>query len=91
LERHRALHQHRLGSCRGLLVVTRAGVEYQPDEAEHQAKDGFVMPFTRFLSEKSGDSLIIKSNDRAYRFKAAVEGGAGDHIERLDAAIARLR
>jgi len=87
----RVVHQHRLGSCRGLLVVTRSGVEYQPDEAEHQAKDGFVMPFTRFLSEKSGDSLIIKSNDRDYRFKAAVEGRGGDHIEQLDAAIARLR
>ena len=87
----RVVHQHRLGSCRGLLVVTRAGVEYQPDEAEHQVKDGFVLPFTRFLSEMSGDSLIIKSNDRDYRFKAAVDGGASDHIEQLDAAIARLR
>jgi hypothetical protein len=87
----RVVHQHRLGSCRGLLVVTRAGVEYQPDEAEHQAKDGFVMPFTRFLSERSGDSLVIKSNDRDYRFKAALAGNGSEHIERIDAAIARLR
>jgi len=87
----RVVHQHRLGSCRGLLVVTRDGVEYQPDETEHQAKDGFAFPYTRFLSEKSGASLVIKSNDRDYRFKADMPGKAGEHIEQIDAAIARLR
>ena len=68
----RVVHQHRLGSCRGLLVVTRDGVEYQPDAAEHQVKDGFALPYTRFLSEMSGGSLVIKSNDRDYRFKPDV-------------------
>jgi hypothetical protein len=87
----RVVHQHRLGSCRGLLVVTRDGVEYQPDAAEHQVKDGFALPYTRFLSEMSGGSLVIKSNDRDYRFKPEVAGGARDHIAQLDAAIAQLR
>ena len=85
------MHQHRLGSCRGLLVVTRDGVEYQPDETEHQVKDGFAFPYTRFLSEKSGASLVIKSNNRDYRFKADMPEKASEHIEQIDAAIARLR
>ena len=76
----RVVHQHRLGSCRGLLVVTRDGVEFQPDAAEHQVKDGFALPYTRFLSEMSGGSLVIKSNDRDYRFKPEVPGSARDHI-----------
>ena len=63
----------------------------EADETEHQAKDGFAFPYTRFLSEKSGASLIIKSNDRDYRFKADMPGKAGGHIEEIDAAIARLR
>jgi hypothetical protein len=87
----RVVHQHRLGSCRGLLVVTRDGVEYQPDAAEHQVKDGFALPYTRFLSEMSGSSLVIKSNDRDYRFKPEAPSSARDHIEQLDAAIAQLR
>jgi len=87
----RVVHQHRLGSCRGLLVVTRDGVEYQPDETEHQVKDGFAFPYTRFLSEKSGASLVIKSNNRDYRFKADMPEKASEHIEQIDAAIARLR
>jgi len=87
----RVVHQHRLGSCRGLLVVTRDGVEYQPDAAEHQVKDGFALPYTRFLSEMSGSSLVIKSNDRDYRFKPEAPSTARDHIEQLDAAIAQLR
>jgi len=87
----RVVHQHRLGNCRGLLVVTRDGVDYQPDEAEHQAKDGFTFEYTRFLSEMSGDSLVIRSNNRDYRFKADVAGNGDGHIERIDAAIARLR
>ena len=75
-----------------MLVVTRDGVEYQPDETEHQTKDGFSFPYTRFLSEMSGDSLIIKSNNRDYRFKPAVAAGRhDDRIERLDAAIASQR
>jgi diguanylate cyclase (GGDEF)-like protein len=85
----RVVHQHRLGSCRGLLVVTRNGVDYQPDEAEHQAKDGFSFEYTRFLSEMSGGNLIIRSDSRDYRFKPA--SGGNDQIERIDAAIARQR
>ena len=85
------VHQHRLGSCRGLLVVTRDGVEYRPDAVEHQVKDGFALPYTRFLSEMSGASLVIKSNDRDYRFKPDVPGSDRDHIEQIDAAIAQLR
>jgi hypothetical protein len=87
----RVVHQHRLGSCRGLLLVTRDGVEYQPDGAEHQTKDGFVLPYTRFLSEMSGANLVIKSNDRDYRFRAEAPSNARDHVEQIDAAIAQQR
>lgn len=87
----RVVHQHRLGNCRGLLVVSRDGVDYQPDDAEHQERDGFTFPFTRFLSVLTRDSLVIRSDNRDYRFRAEIEDNGGVHLERIDAAIARQR
>ena len=85
------VHQHRLGSCRGQLVVSRDGVSYVPDDAE-QSKDGFRLRYTQFLDELSGGSLRITSNDRDYRFRVAVPSGHDrEQLERLTAAIARFR
>ena len=85
------VHQHRLGSCRGQLVVSRDGVSYTPDETE-QSKDGFRLRYTQFLDELNGESLRISSSDRDYRFRVAAPSGHDrEQLERLAAAIARFR
>ena len=85
------VHQHRLGSCRGQLVVSRDGVAYIP-EGEAESKDGFRLKYTQFLDELSGGRLRITSCGRAYRFRPAVTSGNDrDQLERLTAAIARFR
>ncbi|MFI5077678.1 MAG: hypothetical protein ACHQRO_10070, partial [Vicinamibacteria bacterium] len=87
----RVVHQHRFGSCRGQLVVSRDGVAYIP-EGEGQDKDGFRFKYTQFLDETNGGSLRITSNDREYRFRVAVPSGSDkEQLERLTAAIARFR
>jgi len=87
----RVVHQHRLGSCRGQLVVSRDGVAYTPDD-DPQGKDGFHLKYTQFLDELSGDSLRITSKSRDYRFRVAASS-PDEHaeLERLAAAIARFR
>ena len=87
----RVVHQHRLGSCRGQLVVSRDGVAYVPED-EGQGKDGFRLRYTQFLDELNGGSLRITSSDRDYRFRVAVPSGSDrEQLERLTAAIARFR
>jgi EAL domain-containing protein (putative c-di-GMP-specific phosphodiesterase class I)/GGDEF domain-containing protein len=87
----RVVHQHRFGSCRGQLVVSRDGVAYIPDGDELH-KDGFRFKYTQFLDELSAGGLRITSNDRDYRFRVAVPSGSDrEQLERLTSAIARFR
>jgi len=87
----RVVHQHRLGSCRGQLVIGRDGVTYIPDD-DARGNDGFRLKYTQFLDELSGDSLRITSNHRDYRFRvAAPSADERDQLERLAATIARFR
>jgi EAL domain-containing protein (putative c-di-GMP-specific phosphodiesterase class I)/GGDEF domain-containing protein len=88
----RVVHQHRLGSCRGQLVVSRDGVAYIPEDEGEGGKDGFRLRYTQFLDEVSGGSLRISSSDRDYRFRVAVSSGDDrEQLERLAATIARFR
>jgi EAL domain-containing protein (putative c-di-GMP-specific phosphodiesterase class I)/GGDEF domain-containing protein len=87
----RVVHQHRLGSCRGQLVVSRDGVAYVP-ENDGDVEDGFSLKYTQFLDELGGDSLRITSNHRDYRFR--VDGSSSDgreQLQRLATAMARFR
>jgi len=87
----RVVHQHRLGSCRGQLVIGRDGVTYIPDD-DARGNDGFRLKYTQFLDELSGDSLRVTSNHRDYRFRvAAPSADERDQLERLAATIARFR
>ena len=87
----RVIHQHRLGSCRGQLVVSRDGVAYVPED-DGPGKDGFRLKYTQFLDELNGASLRITSNNRDYRFKvAASSGNEHEQLERLVTAIAKFR
>ena len=74
------VHQHRLGSCRGQLVVSPVGVSYVPGDPG-EAKDAFNLGHNQFLHELDGDSLTIRSTEKAYRFKVAeATGVTGDHL-----------
>jgi hypothetical protein len=87
----RVVHQHRLGNCRGQLVVNRDGVAYIPED-DGPGKDGFRLKYTQFLDQLSGASLRITSNDRDYRFKVAAPSAHDrEQLEQLVAAIARFR
>jgi len=87
----RVVHQHRLGSCTGQLVVSRDGVAFIPEE-DGQSKDGFRLKYTQFLDEVGGGGLRITSSDRDYRFRVAASSrNDREQLERLAAAIARFR
>jgi hypothetical protein len=86
------IHQHRLGSCRGRLTVTREGVEFIPD-ARSEGDDAFKLKYKHLLPVLAGGNLTIRSPERAYRFKAA-GGEAGkddDRLERLVASMTQFR
>jgi diguanylate cyclase (GGDEF)-like protein len=84
------VHQHRIGYCRGVLVVSAAGISYVPGEAD-QRKDAFAFAHDQFLHELKDDSLTIRSTDRAYRFKAADATGRDSQLAELVQSLTRLR
>jgi len=87
----RVVHQHRLGSCRGLLVVSREGLAFVPDERDGDSEHAFRLNPAQFLHVLAGDGLTIKSQDKVYRFKAAAAGEGDDQLARLVENISRLR
>jgi diguanylate cyclase (GGDEF)-like protein/PAS domain S-box-containing protein len=88
------VHRHVLGSCRGLLIVSRDGVVFVPDKEKGEVKDAFTLKYNEFLYVLSDDRLTIKSNAKTYRFKAADVTGKDDNRSRLQKvveSITRLR
>jgi hypothetical protein len=85
----RVVHQHRLGSCRGLLTASRDALAFAPDDAPGQAHDGFNLLHGQFLHAQDGDALLIRSAERAYRFRS--EEGGSQRLGALMQSIARLR
>lgn len=84
------LRQHVLGSCRGLLNVSPAGVSFVPEKG----KDAFTLEYHQFLSALSEDSLTIKSETKTYRFKVAGAASTDETRSQLQAimdAVARSR
>jgi EAL domain-containing protein (putative c-di-GMP-specific phosphodiesterase class I)/GGDEF domain-containing protein len=84
----RVVHEHRLGSCRGLLTASEAGLAFAPEG--NDASDGFSLGHGHFLHALTNEGLTIKSQERTYRFKAAAAGEATS-LEALVASIARFR
>ena len=87
------IHQHRLGSCRGLLVVSRRGVTFVPDKAKGQINDAFSFRHGDFLYAVTDEKLTIKSAARTYRFEAAgaTRSGNAEDLKRIVGSITRLR
>jgi hypothetical protein len=89
----RVVHRHRLGSCRGVLAVSRSGIAFVPEESD-EGKDAFTFEYGQFIHDLDDGSLTIRSNDRTYRFTAAAAAGRGDNgdeLRRLAASIERFR
>ena len=78
-----AVHQHRFGNCRGMLVVSRDGVAFLPDEGKEKGADAFSFSHSEFLHSLEDGSLTIKSRDRTYRFKAALATDKDDNENKL--------
>jgi len=62
------VHQHRLGSCHGRLEVGRSGVAFASQDDD--GKEAFTLKYADFLHSLDGDTLILKTATRTYRFKA---------------------
>jgi hypothetical protein len=81
-------HQHRLGNCRGRLIVSRDGVAFVPDEVT--ANDAFALKHTEFLHTLADGTLSIKSATRTYRFKALAANGTDERGDGLDDVVNRI-
>ena len=84
------VHQHRLGSCRGRLEVTRDGVAFVSEtEGDNEA---FTLKYMEFLNAVSDDTLIVKSATKTYRFKSTATGSDNKvQLRNLADTIARSR
>lgn len=84
------VHQHVLGGCRGILIVSQEGVSFVPDKD----KDAFSLKYDELLCALSGDNLTIKSDAKTYRFKAANVTGKDENraqLKKVIESIARFR
>jgi hypothetical protein len=70
------VHRHRLGNCRGVLSVSRQGIEYVPEG--HDPKDAFRFAYGQFVHAVDGDGLTIKTADRTFRFEPLTVNGVRD-------------
>jgi len=81
------MHLHRIGSCHGRLEVSRNGVAFVSKE-----DDGLTLKYSEFVHALADDTLILKSVNKTYRFKAAASGKeSGNQLRDLADRIARSR
>ena len=84
------MHQHRLGSCHGRLEVGRGGVAFASQEDD--SKEAFTLKYADFLHSLDGDTLILKTATRTYRFKAEESQGVNrDPLRQIADRMTQLR
>lgn len=64
------VHQHALGSCRGILKVSQEALSFDSEKG----KDSFSLRYSEFSYATSNDQLTIRSSSRTYRFKSSAAG-----------------
>jgi hypothetical protein len=81
------VHRHRLGNCRGVLNVSRQGIEYVPEGTDR--KDAFRFAYGQFVHGVDGDGLTIKTSDRTFRFEPVIVNGVrdGKELAALEASL----
>lgn len=72
----RVVHQHRLGSCRGVLKASARGLEFAPEAPG--GRDAFTLGYGEFLHDLDGDALVVKTSGRTFRFQAVEVNGKQD-------------
>jgi len=75
-------HKHAFSSCRGILRISEAGVEFKTGETDHS----FFEPFVRLrsLSVDEDEVSIRTSNNKKYNFRL-LNAGDGMKVRRLAA------
>jgi EAL domain-containing protein (putative c-di-GMP-specific phosphodiesterase class I)/GGDEF domain-containing protein len=81
----KVMHQHRIGSCEGLLVVSRDGVAFVPDDAS--GKDALTLRPADFLPTLDNDTLTLKTTSRTYRFKHVRAAGEPESTKPFEEAL----
>jgi diguanylate cyclase (GGDEF)-like protein len=83
----RVVHQHRLGSCRGVLTASTQGLQFEPEGPA--SKDAFTFGYGNFVHGLDGETLVVKTSDRTFRFRSVNTNGASD--SGLTALLASLK
>jgi diguanylate cyclase (GGDEF)-like protein len=83
----RVLHQHRLGGCRGVLKASAQGLAFEPEGPA--SKDAFTFAYRDFVHQLDGETLVLKTSNRTYRFEPINASGA-PHNDELSALLATL-
>jgi diguanylate cyclase (GGDEF)-like protein len=68
------IHNHLLGSCKGILTITGDNISYVPEKG----KDGLDLKLSDFTYTSNDEQLTIKAGSQKYRFKS----GAASKEER---------
>jgi hypothetical protein len=81
----RVVHQHRLGGCRGVLTASTQGLAFEPQGPS--SDDAFRMAYRDFVHNFDGETLVLKTGDRTFRFQSINTDGKG-HCGELSALLA---
>ena len=73
-------HLHRIGSCRGRLIVAPAGISFVP---EKDGDDGFALPYAEFVHALVKDTLTLTTATKSYRFRVAAAKSGEDQARQL--------
>jgi diguanylate cyclase (GGDEF)-like protein len=76
-------HLHRMGKCRGRLIVSVDGLEFEEQRA---AGESFILPHGEFVHTVDKGTLTIRTAAKAYRFTAVEKPSR----EGVDAQLARI-
>jgi diguanylate cyclase (GGDEF)-like protein/PAS domain S-box-containing protein len=76
-------HDHRLGSCMGILTITRDTVSF----ASGTAKDSFELEMSQCLLSFENNQLTIKAGSKTFRFKPATAHTESENQTHLSGII----
>jgi hypothetical protein len=79
-------HQHVFGGCQGTLRVSRSGMSFASDNA----KDSFALAYDQFQAALGSDTLVIRSDEKTYRFRSADPAGKDENLSQLRKAVTAI-
>ena len=88
---YEVIHDHRIGSCRGQLIINHGSIAFAPAQATRHA---FAWKLTDIIGTERADTLKIKFKHDTYRFKATLARDKADNQAKLaaiDQALTRGR